>query len=190
VFQESKILTCNIELKKRVNLLSSFLVVRSGKKYNFRVAFSLAEVLIAICIVAFALVPIITMSGSSSKKAAFSEFNIFFQSRAIRVIEHYSVVPYADLKIIAKGSKGIIEVALVDPPIPYEFKRKLKSANEALYFKEIEPGLGKLTAVMQWSFPLDPGSTKKKFPHEFVLEKLVSDRTWSLSRRDGINLGP
>ena len=151
--------------------------------------FSLAEVLIAVCIVAFALVPIITMSGSSSKKASFSEFNIFFQSRAVRVLEHYSLVPYPVLKSLAKGDKGAIEVTLSDPPIPYEFKRKLKTANKMLHFEEFEPGFGKLTAIMQWSFPLDGKGQKGQFPHEIVLVKFVNDRTWSLSRRGGMLLG-
>ena len=157
------------------------------KKRN--IGFSLAEVLIAVCIVAFALVPILTMSGSSSKKASFSEFNIFYQSRAVRVLEHYSLVPYGSLKKLATGDKGAIEVTLSDPPIPYEFKRKLKSGNEMLHFEEFEPGFGKLTATMQWSFPLDPASKKGQFPHEVVLVKFVSDKTWSLSRRNGIFLG-
>lgn len=151
--------------------------------------FSLAEVLIAVCIVAFALVPILTMSGTNSKKASFSEFNIFYQSRAVRVIEHYSLVPYSALKKLATGDKGAIEVTLSDPPIPYEFKRKLKSGNELLRFEEFEPGFGKLTAIMQWSFPLDPVSKKGQFPHEVVLVKFISDRTWSVSRRDGMPLG-
>ena len=164
-------------------------MLKIARSYRASRGFSLAEVLIAVCIVAFAIVPVLTMSGSSSKKASFSEFNIFYQSRAVRVLEHYSLIPYASLKTLATGNKGEIQVTLSDPPIPHEFKRKLKSANEALRFEEFEPGFGKLTAIMQWSFPLDPKSKKGQFPHEVVLVKFINDRTWSLSRRDGMYLG-
>ena len=152
-----------------------------------RKATSLTEVLVAMAIIAFALVPIVTMSGTSNKKAVFSEYHVFFQSRAMRVLEHYSILAYADLKMLATGPDGAIQVTLSDPPIPHEFRRKLKKAIERLEFQELEPGLGKLTAIMQWHFPTDR-VVKGKVKHQIKLTRFVCDPLVSVRKRKELTL--
>lgn len=153
-----------------------------------RSAFTLTEVLIALAIVASALIPIVTFTSSTMKKAAFSEYHVFFQVRAVRLVEHYSIHRYDRLKELATGTDGAIEVTLEDPPIPAEFRRKLKYCTEVLKFREVEPGLGELTAVMKWAFPLDANPDPATAGHEFVLRRLVADPTLSLKARTELRL--
>jgi len=155
---------------------------------NGRRAFSLTEVLVALAIIAFALIPIVTMSSTTTKQAVFSEYHVFFQARAMRVLQHYSILPYRDLAMLATGPDGAIHVTLTDPPIPHEFRRKLKTAIEVLEFKELEPGLGKLTATMQWRFPTDTVRQADKIQHQVVMVRFVTDGTWSVRAREGLDL--
>ena len=149
---------------------------------------SLAEVLIALVIIVAALLPIVTMTSSNTRKAAFSEYHIFFQARAVRLLEHFGIHPYDRLKAMATGPDGAIEVTLRDPPIPAEFRRKLKHCTEVLSFTELEPGLGRLTATMKWAFPLDHVADPRDARHSFVLSRLVVDPTLSLKKRESLPL--
>ncbi len=150
-------------------------------------AFSLTEVLVAMAIIAFAVIPIVTMSSTSNKKAVFSEYHVFFQARAMRVLEHYSILKYEDLKMLATGDNGAIHITLSDPPIPHEFSRKLKRAVEVLEFQELEPGLGKLIATMQWDFPTDR-KVAGKVRHQFKLVRFVTDPLVSVRKRKELSL--
>ena len=149
--------------------------------------FSLVEILIALTVICFALIPIITMSSKNTQKAVFSEYHVFFQSRAVRLLQHYSILSYEDLKLLSTGSEGTIHVTLRDPPIPYEFRRKLKRSSETLTFEELEPGLGMLKATMQWDYPLD-SKIKGRKHHQIELVRYVVDPMLSIKRRKGLEL--
>jgi len=145
--------------------------------------FAFTEILLALAIVAFALVPLYDLIRSVRHRTAFSDFNVFWQVRAMRTLEHFRLLSTSNLRLLA--SAGAIPVGFTDTPLPPDYARKLRRFTERLELTYDEAtGLATLTAVITWSFPNDPPGKER----EYRLACVVSDNSRSLVAREELPL--
>ena len=94
--------------------------------------FAFAEVLVALAIVAFALVPLLSMMRSIKRQVAFSDYHVFWQVRAMRVLEHYRLSNINELRFLLKD--GNHRPAFPDTPIPPEYAQKLRKFEDVWFW--------------------------------------------------------
>ena len=150
---------------------------------------SLVEVLIALAILTFAFVPVVQMTTSTTRQSAFSEFHIFWQARAGRILEKFGQYEYPYL-LKWRRADGTLPVEFTEPALPVEYSRMLDHWAEACRFEEVEPGLGKLTVTIRWSFPTDRPPPGGERAHELVMSRLVSRPVMTWEAREGLTLEP
>ncbi|MBI4870875.1 MAG: hypothetical protein HY814_04840 [Candidatus Riflebacteria bacterium] len=149
--------------------------------------FSMVEVLVCIGILTFGLLPVVSMYQSTTKKGGLSEFHIFFQARAVRIVEFYSSYNYDffrnALLSAGGGTKAIplpIEGKIADPALPVEYSRMLADGKYeercTIQFEENSGvDLVRLSVDLQWKFPLDDRI------HSYSLARLFSRPDITLS---------
>ncbi len=130
-----------------------------------RLGFSLVEVLVCLGILTFGLLPIVSMYQSTTKKGGLSEFHVFFQARAVRIVEFYASYNFDVFRALIYSSGGgkvnlPIKSQIVDPALPVEYSRKLDDEKyDEICTVEFEDGaegdLVRMTVDIKWKFPLD-----------------------------------
>jgi hypothetical protein len=146
------------------------------------------EVLIALGILTFGLLPVVTMDQNTTRKGGLSEFHIFFQARAVRVAEFYSSYNYDFFRnaLLSAGARRVslpIEGKIPDPALPVEYARKLAGNNfEESCTIELEDNAGldlvRLTVAIRWRFPLDDNT------HGYTLVRLFARPDVTLTEND------
>ncbi len=127
-------------------------------KAIYRKAFSFSEVLVAVLIVAFALVPILGLLSGNTRQVAFNQDSSVAQLLATQVLERYRYEDYGYLleKFSSlEAGKSVIE----SDELLSSITEDLPPAAESLYgkferyavFKETVPGLrGVFEVVVKW----------------------------------------
>ena len=152
-------------------------------------AFTLVELLIAAAIVSAAMIPLVALYSQQNIQAHFTEQHMLARYRAQRLADEYEALEYATIKALAKKSedlgtapKGVSPEARLLPsplkPLGEELKElsgfsklpedlkhardKMKLQQEAVYFVELEPGLGRLEIAVAWRLPTDKQDRKPR----------------------------
>lgn len=150
---------------------------------------SLVEILVAVLVLSVGLLPVLTMTRTTTKKTSFSEFQVFFEARAQRIMEQFMAYNYDYIAALGDLQPGDptpkqLPLDLADPPVPEEYSRKLKpgSYSEKAWAAHV-PGRGRdmieLTVRLEWSFPTTPN------PHDYTLVRLLARPDISLTNVEG-----
>lgn len=167
-----------------------------GARTRHRRGVSLVEVLVAVAILAFCAVPILTMLGGEQKKAEFNEAHQSAQTQARWSADALQSLDYAHLLAMAAGggaapadvpglgAEGLRELPPARPPLgvllapsiaadPAAAPYLNHAAERETFFKkrsffgEVAPGLGRLVVLVTWSLP------GEKTAHHVVYERLI-----------------
>lgn len=142
---------------------------------------SLVEILIGLVILSFALIPVVTMTRSTARTSSFTEMHAFWQTRIARMEAALTQWDYPFL-LSRRRPDGTLPIQFAEPAIPAEYARLLKHWEEEARFEEIEPGIGRLTVTIAWSFPLDRDAAARQ--HRMRASRLICDPALSWKLHD------
>ena len=152
------------------------------------------EVVIASALLVAVALPLATLLQTNQKVAFLDEFQVLARRRALRALAVLEGQPYAELRARATGepppggaaASGIppdarevavplpatlLEVTLENLPSRAReaYHRRVATVPVRAYFAELEPGLGRLSVLVQWA---DPSSQTGR---GLVVDALVVD---------------
>ena len=161
--------------------------------------FTLVELLIAAAIVTAAMIPLVALYSQQNMQAHFTEQHMMARYRAQRLADEYDSLEYATIKALAEQTKelgaypkGISPEAKLLPsplkPLEQELKElsgltdlpedlvhcrdKMSLQQEAVYFHELEPGLGRLEIAIAWRLPTDKQRKTRIFNYYRLITKM------------------
>lgn len=135
----------------------------------------------SIMILAFAVVPIISMTTSGRHAAAMTEYHVLAHKRAQRILEVYQTVPFAKLARQPTDDEG----NLIPPfredstAFPAEYRKSVESYREQVSYVELNPALGMIRVEIQWTMA---GKRKRTY----TLHRFYGDETLSLTDQFGL----
>lgn len=156
-----------------------------------RRAASAVELLICSAIMVAAFVPIYTLVQSNQKMAYLGEYHVLARRRAYRALACLEGLPYTSLQEASKGREsppaGIpllptegnrigfelgdgemdVEIAQLKDHQGDLYVQRVKGMKTDVFFTQLEPGLGRLAALVRWN---DPTSGHEK---SFVTVRFV-----------------
>lgn len=115
--------------------------------------FSAIEIVVSTLVLACALIPILTLMSSGKKSAAVTEYHVFAQMRAKRVIESVASYPWKEMMKLPVASTGgvIIPGSMTSTAFPSEYENKIKNYEEFLFLENLEDGISLATVKVKWT---------------------------------------
>lgn len=157
--------------------MSPFKQKINGHNFNQHQAFSLIEIIVALAILSFCLIPVIVMLQAGTVRSSFNEYQIFVQIRAERIRQIFLSFPYQELLRYSMAPDNPIPIPENEPPMPPEYAAKLDENGyiESWFFTEDKPGIGTLEISIDWRFT---GSHETW--RNFTLKSIICDPKISL----------
>ena len=137
--------------------------------------FSLIEIVIAVGILSFAMIPIINSSQQSVRMTGYNIYRVTGSNLCMSIIDRYKNSSYEDLiKMFGQGDDYAQTIISNDPALnstglPADHAAFIKKFQRSAIIEEIvdEPNLAKFTAVVRWK------SHPRRPPTVFKLTRII-----------------
>ena len=165
-----------------VSIFSSSLLSSSSTPPS---GFSLVEILIALSILTLCMLPVFNLVQSSRVQTTFSDYHVFAQIRATRLLDIFASQPFEELILLDQSTQkgNLVSTGINAPVLPPKLASRLAEDGfkERFYFTVLDNGLGSLEVEIRWKFPAPDQEWREVRMQRFVSKKnlsLVADEEW------------